>query len=486
MPGYACEARHAPWRSTLSAAETFRLERTIPLQRGYDLVVAGGGPAGCGAAIAAARLGARVLLVEASGCLGGMGTSALVSAWSHLSNGRQTVIGGLMLELVEAMYERGHIAPSYDRSFWTTRHDRGLGYDPEGYKRLLDQWCEEAGVEVRYFTKVIDAQADASTGRVGGVVVHGVEGYAFVVAEAFVDATGDAVLADLCGVASRRAGRDTERIMPPTLCAVQTGIDYDVFERGLQQAAIDRAIEDGFFDHADRHLPGLFRSGPQHAIMNAGHLFGMDALDGASLSEGMRRGRALVAAYTEFFRRYVPGCEAMTLVATAALMGVRESRRVVGEYELDVDDYRARRHFHDQIAVYCKQVDVHVYDDSPEEYERYRRSFEERDVLAPGESYGIPYGVLVPRGWANLWVAGRCASSDVSVHGAIRDQPACVMMGQAAGTAAVQALRSGERADALDTRRLVESLRAQGAHLPQAELDAAMTRRSSARPRPSR
>ena len=434
------------------------------LQRGYDLVVAGGGPAGCGAAVAAARLGARVLLVEASGCLGGMGTSALVSAWSHMSDGRASVIGGLMLELVEAMYERGHIAPSYDRSFWTTRHNRGLGYDPEGYKRLLDEWCEGAGVEVRLFTKVIDVDADA--------------------AEAFVDATGDAVLAEACGAPSLRAGRDTERIMPPTLCAVQTGIDYEVFDRGLQQAAVERAIRDGFFSQDDRHVPGLFRSGRDHAIMNAGHVFGMDALDGKSLSAGMRRGRALAAEYTDFFRRYVPGCADITLVATGSLMGVRESRRVVGEYELCYDDYRERRHFHDQIAIYCKQVDIHVYDDSPEEYERYLRSFEDRDVLAPGESYGIPYGVLVPLGWSNLWVAGRCASSDVMVNGAIRDQPACVMMGQAAGTAAVQALGSGERADALDTRRLVETLRAHGAHLPQGELHGSMTRRTTGVARP--
>ena len=442
-------------------------------------MVAGGGPAGCGAAVAAARLGARVLLVEATGCLGGMGTSALVSAWSHMSDGRASVIGGLMLELVEAMYERGHIAPSYDPSFWTTRHNRGLGYDPEGYKRLLDSWCDDAGVEVRFFTKVIDADADVAAGHVAGVVLHGVEGYAFVAAEAFVDATGDAVLAEACGAPSVRAGRDTERIMPPTLCAVQTGIDYDVFDRGLQQAAVERAIRDGFFSHDDRHVPGLFRSGRDHAIMNAGHVFGMDALDGESLSVGMRRGRALAAEYTDFFRRYVPGCADITLVATGSLMGVRESRRVVGAYELTFDDYRERRHFHDQIAIYCKQVDIHVYDDTPEEYERYRHSFEERDVLAPGESYGIPYGVLVPRGWGNLWVAGRCASSDVMVNGAIRDQPACVMMGQAAGTAAVQAVRHGERACELDTRRLVETLRQQGAHLPQAELDRAMTRRAS-------
>lgn len=458
---------------------TYTLKRTMRRERGFDLVVAGGGPAGCGAAIAAARLGARVLLLEATGCLGGMGTSALVSAWSHLSNGRETVIGGLMLELVEAMYARGFIGPGYDRSFWTTRHNRGFGYDPEGYKRLLDEWCGDAGVEVRFFSRVIDVEADAGTGEVAGVVVHGVDGYAFVETPTVVDATGDAVVADLCGAACLRAGRDTPKIMPPTLCGLVVGVDYDVFHRGLQQEAVERAVADGFFSQPDRHVPGLFRNGPHHAILNAGHVFGVDALDGASLSDGMRRGRALAAEYTEFFRRYVPGCADARLVATAPLMGVRESRRVVGEYRLGYDDYRARRHFHDQVAVYCKQVDVHVYDASPEEYERYRRSFEEGDVLAPGETYGIPYGVLVPRGWANLWVAGRSVSADVAVHGAIRDQPACVMLGQAAGTAAVQALRGGQRGDALDTAALVDTLRARGANLPQARLVREMTRGGS-------
>lgn len=463
-------------RGAEAEPESYTLRRRVPRERGYDLVVAGGGPAGCGAAIAAARLGARVLLLEATGCLGGMGTSALVSAWSHLSNGRERVIGGLMLELVETMYERGHIAPSYDRSFWTTRHDRGFGFDPEGYKRLLDEWCAEAGVEVRFFSRVVDAEADAGRGTVEGVVAHGVEGFTFVETPSLVDATGDAVVADLSGAATLRAGRDTDAIMPPTLCGIVNGIDYDVFHRGLQQEAVERALADGFFSQPDRHVPGLFRSGPSHATLNAGHLFGTDALDQASLSQSMRRGRVLAEEYVAFFRRYVPGCHDAHLIATAPLLGVRESRRVVGEYQLGYADYAARRHFPDQVAIYCKQVDVHVYDTSEEEYERYRRSFLERDVLAPGESYGIPYGVLVPRGWGNLWVAGRSVSCDVLVHGAIRDQPACLMLGQAAGTAAVQALREGQRGDALDTARLVEALRAQGALLPQQELSAAMTR----------
>jgi hypothetical protein len=163
-------------------------------------------------------------------------------------------------------------------------------------------------------------------------------------------------------------------------------------------------------------------------------------------------------------------------MATGALLGVRESRRIVGEYELNYEDFRARRHFPDQIAVYRKRVDIHVYDLSEEEYERYYEEFNELDVLQPGESYGIPYGVLVPQGWSNLWVAGRCVSSDLKVNGAIRDQPACVMMGQAAGTAAVQSLQTGQPANDLDTARLVLTLREAGAYLPQPETTATMTR----------
>jgi hypothetical protein len=327
---------------------------------------------------------------------------------------------------------------------------------------------------VRFFTRVIDAEVDRKQGKLEGVIVHNVEGYRFVEAGAFIDATGDAVLSDLCGAACREAGRDTPNIMPPTLCSYQAGIDFGRSPQGHEDKAVLEAIEDGFFSQPDRHVPGLFRTGKTMAILNAGHVFGMNALNCRSLSDGMVRGRKLAREYVEFYRQYVPGCENMEFTATAALMGVRESRRIVGEYELRYDDYRARRHFPDQIAIYCKQVDVHVYDTSDEEYQRYLEHFETR--LKPGENYGLPYGMLVPRGWQNLWVPGRCNSSEVEVHGAIRDQPACYMMGQAAGTAAVQSLRTGQAANDLDTEELVQTLRKVGANLPQEQTSKRMTR----------
>jgi hypothetical protein len=215
-------------------------------------------------------------------------------------------------------------------------------------------------------------------------------------------------------------------------------------------------------------------------MLNAGHVFGMDATDARSLSAGMVRGRQLAREYLEFYRRRVPGFEHVEHVTTAALMGVRESRRIAGEYELGYDDYLARRQFPDQVGVFNKAVDIHVYDDSPEEYARYFEEFHRSGRLKPGECFGLPYGILVPRGWENLWVAGRCASSDVRVHGSIRVQPAAAMMGQAAGTAAVQSLRTGRAAAEIDTAALVATLREAGAYLPQAELSPAMTRGPSA------
>ena len=113
--------------------------------------------------------------------------------------------------------------------------------------------------------------------------------------------------------------------------------------------------------------------------------------------------------------------------------------------------------------MFNKAVDIHPYEDSDEEYQRFCREFGQSGRLGPGECYGIPYGILVPRGWANLWVAGRCASSDVQVHGSLRVQPAAAMMGQAAGTAAVQSMDTAQPAARLDTEQLVRTLREQGA-----------------------
>lgn len=462
----------------------YHLKREIPVEEGYDVVVLGGGPAGCAAAVSAARLGARVLLAEALGCLGGTGTSGLVTEFDPMANGEQMLVGGFMREVIEALYERGYVPDLLNPERWRRLQMRWTPFDGEGLKLLLDEMMEREGVEVRFFTRLIDADVDPDGGpdrlTLNGVVLSNVEGYRYVKARAFVDATGDAALTHLCGAKCWDAGVDTPNIMPPTLCALLAGVDwrekgYDDVGLPGHQEKVDRAVADGFFSQPDRHVPGLFLSMGKLGSMNAGHVFGMRATSCKSLSEGMVRGRRLVQEYVEFYRRYFD-LPQLQLVTTAAMMGIRESRRIQGEYVLCYEDYAARRKFPDQIAIFAKAIDIHVYDCTGDQYERYHDSFTKTDRYGPGEYYGIPYGVLVPRGSVNLWAAGRCVSADVMVQGSLRVQPAAAMMGQAGGVAAVQHCRTGQPACGLDTEELVKTLRKQGANLPQEGLSREMTR----------
>jgi len=472
----AADAAPASTGSVTDVNGLYRFTREIPAESGFDLVVAGGGPAGTAAAVCAARLGAKVLLAEATGCLGGMGTSGLVTAFDPMADGQRMLVGGLMREIVTAMHQRGFLGPQVTEAFYAKRYLCWTPFRVEGYKLMLDELATAAKVEVRFHTRVVEADADVAGRTLNGVILQNVEGLRYVRAKTFVDATGDAVLSTLCGVPCREAGRDTPNIMPPTLCAQLGGIDWARAKNANQQALIEQAIQDGHFSAKDRHVPGLIQVGETTGMLNAGHLFRMNAVRCRSLSEGMMRGRRLVQEFLSFYRKYVPGCENAELVTTGSLMGVRESRRIVGEYELTYSDYLAQRQFADQIGVYNAPVDIHVYDDSDAEYQRYRQEFTKVGRLKAGECFGIPYGILVPKGWRNVWVAGRCNSSDVRMHGAIRVQPAASMMGQAAGTAAVQALATGQPACDLDTSALVATLRRAGAFLPQEKLRREMTR----------
>ena len=462
---------------------TYQFTRKIPVGDVYDLVVAGGGPAGAAAAISAARLGAKVLLVEASGCLGGTGTTGLVTAFNPMTNGKEMIVGGLMKEIIETLYHRGFLAPDINPDSWQKVH-RWTPFQVEGYKLVLDELAVAAGVHIQFLTQVIDVDANIKQGKVNGFILNNIEGYRYIKAKTFIDCTGDAYIAKLCGVTCREAGNDTPTIMPPTLCSLVAGIDMEKFRGANQTKMLFKAIEDGFFTQKDRHLPGLMPVNKTVGFLNAGHMFNLNALRCKDLTDGIMLGRRLAQEYLSFYRKYVPGCENMEHVITANIVGIRESRRIRGEYELNFDDFMARRQFPDQIGVFSNFVDIHIQDTSDEEWKRFTEEsgayLEKGKGTArydTGEYHGIPYGILVPKGdWKNFWVAGRCASSDVKVHGAIRVQPACSMMGQAAGTAAVQSIKTGQQANDLNTETLVTTLREAGAYLPQDTLSKKMTR----------
>ncbi len=457
----------------------FEFRRMIPEEDGYDVVVAGGGPAGCAAAVTASRMGAKVLLVEALGCLGGAGTSGLVTNMGQLGHGGQMLLGGFVRELEDVLYERGYFTGYVPSERKKLDYFVWQPFSPEGLKLVLDEFMEKAKVEVRFFTQVIDAQCDFDSLSVKGVVLSNVEGLSFVRAKAFIDCTGDAILADKCGV---EFDRPTDP-MPPTLMATLAGTNWEKIEPNLvegqiknQQKVVDQAVKDGFFTFPDRHIPGIFLSVGNLASLNAGHIFNMDALNCRSVSDGMVMGRRLVQEYLRFFKTYFEDFKDVELAATASMMGVRDSRRIKGEYCLCFEDYQNRRKFPDQICLNAQDVDLHVRNCSEEEYARFHEEFFETYHYGPGEYFGIPYGVMVPKGSDNLWVAGRTVSCDMRVHASIRMMPVCYTLGQAAGAAAVQAIEKHQKACELDTEELVLNLRKQGAILPQEELSKTMTR----------
>ena len=466
--------------------ETIRLTRDVRVIDGYDVLVAGGGPAGSAAAISAARLGARVLLVEAAGCLGGMCTAGLVTNFGPMSDGERPLVGGFTRELIEALYARDFLGPDVTPSYWMADYNRKIQFKPEGLKRVLDEFAVNAGVDILFFTRVVDAMADGH--RVQGAVVANIEGLTFVRAKTFIDATGDAVLADACGAPCLVAGQDWP-YAPATLCSLHGGIDWDNPAYGTGTKGMDKvhkqvkdeflpkAIADGHFTQPDSTIMGMKKIGYSVAALNAGQMFGLNGLSAWEVSRGMISGRKLAVEYAEFYRKYVPGCEQIQLLTTAPLLGVRDTRRIIGEFELTIEDYTARRQFPDQVAVYNRPPNVHPTDNSHEEFQRHRRDMDEDVVrLGRGECVGLPYSILVPKGWENLWVAGRCHSSDTMVHGSIRAQSAAYMMGEAAATAAKQSIDTGQPANDLDTATLVETLRTHGGYLPQTTLSRTMTR----------
>jgi len=452
---------------------TYSFQREIPInQKSYDLIVVGGGPAGCAAAVAAARQGVQVLLVEATGVLGGMGTSGLVNAFDPMADGEKNLVAGFMKELVEELYKREELGLYVTPEWWNKRYMHWTPFSCEGLKRLLDEKVSSAGVDISLFSSLVEVDSEALSKKITGIIINNIEGLSYLKAKTFIDATGDAVLSFMAG-AECKTNPD---FMPSSLCSLHANIDWEVCEHVDQIEAIKKAVKDDFFTQKDLHLPGMVATAKDLGYLNAGHLFGLNPLINADKTKAMIEGRKLLQEYVSFYKKYVPGCENLELVASGALLGVRESRQIVGEYELNFNDYKNRRQFPDQIGVFNKYVDIHVKDTSEEEFERFCEEETNSGRLGIGECFGIPYGILVPQGWQNLWVAGRCNSSDEKVHGSIRVQPAASMMGQAAGTAVAQSLQSAKPAYDIDTEILIQSLRKQGVYLPQTQSSRTLTK----------
>lgn len=428
--------------------------RQLPLRYDVDVLVLGGGPAGCAAAVAAARQGARVLVVDSQACLGGLGTGGLVPAFMTFGDGVNFLAAGLGREILERMWRIGGVT-----------HGSGMSYSirAEALKRAYDEMLTEAGVDILLMTTLTAVET-----RAGGIdycVLASKRGMYAARARVYIDCTGDGDVAAWSGAPCEK-GDAQGRTMPGTLCALWSDID---FSKRTQPdgARVEEAFNDGVFERLDLHFSGMWQVAEHVGGSNTGHAFGVDGTDETSLTEALIYSRRLYQQIERYYKGYVPGFEHMQLVATASMFGIRESRRLVGEYVLTLDDYIRRASFEDEIGRYCYNVDIHPVDNSKQSFSDFKQDFDGKRYK-PGESYGIPYRALLPCGIDNLLVAGRCISTDRPMQSSTRVMPGCYITGQAAGVAAGLCAAGGVRPHDVDVRAVQRELLKLGMYLPNA------------------
>jgi len=446
--------------------------RALPLEDWWDVIVVGGGPAGCAAATAAAREGARTLLVEATGCLGGMGTSGLVPWFCGYGDGEKVIARGLAervrLALADGM---PHLKPAMDKDPLTTP-----AIAPELLKRIYDDMVTGAGAEVR-FHSVLCAVEMAGDGEADALIIADKTGLRALRGRAYVDCTGDGDLAAWAG-ATVEKGNERGELQPATHCFVITGIDEDALAAGPAvhfydpDSPIWKAVASPRYPLIEELHSCNMKIGPGAYGFNAGHVFDVDNTDPASVSKALPHGRKMAEQYRDALAELHPAFADAFLAATGSLLGVRETRRIMGDYVLSLDDYLAARSFPDEICRNAYGIDVHS--SRQHALEQARKSLAElkefnRQLtrkLPKGASIGVPYRCLTPRGLRNVLVGGRCISTDRQTNGTVRIMACCLNTGEAAGIAAAMAAAGEGDVHAVRADAVRERLREHGAYLP--------------------
>ncbi len=441
--------------------------------REFDVIVAGGGTAGCIAGLAAARHGAKTLIVEKNRCLGGQFTVGMMGAWVGFSDKLRRCVGGIAWELRNILKEWNAIV---DRD---PEKDVCYLYDTEIAKVVLAELASrEPNLSVYLNTQIIDVLQEEDT-VVGLKILSGMQ-LTDIKGKIIIDCTGDAVV---CA----KAGADYEirkekEIQPTTLVGKMAGVNMEkvaeYYEKNppIEDAMMPPSWQNyssfpgimhyGLKDElknvalpADkeylRHWLAIFTSTPNPGEMTINSSGALEAnitagFETRTAVENISQKRLYDVAWAMI--NYVPGFENAYLTSIAAMLGVRESRRIICDYKVKFDDFLSARDFEDSIGRGAMPAGFHtpegetmcVYD------------------LEPGKSMTIPYRCMVVKGKENLLVAGRCVSYEIEVANCIRCMPQCMVMGEAAGTAAAIAVRTGTTARNVDIKMVQDKLVEQG------------------------
>lgn len=420
----------------------------------YDVIVAGGGFSGVAAAIAASREGSRVLLIEKSGALGGAANNMLVMPYMPYTTrmksedgSMQTValVRGLFEEINKHLYDAGKLEDDWS--------DKIGIFDDEYLKIVLDRMVIESGVELLLHTTLTDVK---TTGRkIESIEISTVAGKMEFEADYFIDATGDANLSALAGCEFNLGRPEDNLCQPMTLCFRVINVDRDALrqENPQLQALYRKYREEGKIKNPRENVL-MFKPIADNTIhFNSTRVARLDPTNPFDLTRAQIEAREQMLELFTFLKQNFKAFSNADIISSAATIGVRESRMVVGEHCLTVEELLSTTKFDDAIAAGNYDIDIH----NPEGTGTHHKFFPE------GVYYTVPYRSLVARDKDNLLVAGRCISCEHEAQASIRIMPICCALGEAAGVAAAVLTNSRTAARDIDIKKVQSILKQNGA-----------------------
>lgn len=450
-------------------------ERALELFMRTQVLVVGGGPAGIGAAVSAARSGKKVVLLEKRGFLGGNITACYVENCNYFIRGTNFRSQGLYAEIEEQAYRR------YSND--NVRQRNKTAFSSEYLKVFLDEFTAQSGVQVLLHSFVNEVVMDGD--RIRAVIIQSKKGPLAIAADVVIDTTGDADVAFAAGVPYEQ-GREKDGLCQPGTVSVRvagadTGALLDGGD-GLQQIGREfkkayRAGETGL-PCKRQDLPfGRLTAAGQISYINYSCAYGLDPTDVRDLTRGEMECRQYNLDIVRYLKTHFESLKNLEITSMAPEIGFRDSRRIEGRYRLTIEDMESRREFSDVIAVFPRFYDMLAPDaemdgDGKVEGGGYRGHIFE--PVTDERTFEIPYGALVPKRVSNLLVAGRCISADHVAESGVRAISLCMMTGQAAGTAAAMAIESGVRPADVEITGLQRRLREQGLELPGRDREASV------------
>jgi len=447
--------------------------KEVEVREQVDVLVVGGGPAGIGAAVSAARTGSRVMLLEKRAFLGGNITSAYVETCNWFLNNTLFSIHGLYKEIEDgykAEYGRGH----------EIRDHAPFRFNGEYLKIFLDELMTRENVQVLFYSFVNDVVIENN--RIKAVIIQTKSGPVAVSAKVVIDATGDGDVAFAAGIPFKQ-GRDKDGYCQPgTLNLRLAGIDPKFFCEGPVEKdklkAIDRKFQQDY-DAGKIHLDckrrelimGRLTSGGVIGSLNYPCSYMIDPASSFDLTRGEMECRQYIKQIIHWMRVNLGGFEGLELVSIAPELGFRDSRRIEGKYTLTTEDIESDRSFDDTICVFPRIYDMlapdaHMGGNGALEGEGYKGHIFVVPEPNSTRSYNIPYRTMLPVGIDNLLTSGRCISSTHVAQSSIRAVYACMLTGQAAGTAAALSIRDNCVPEKVNIRKLQDHLVKQGIEIP--------------------